>query len=296
MIESGYIDRVRDVPTFIPYFDWEMELLDWLKETEGNLIGYVITGGMTDNLFHEFKQQTMQGKCEACKSKDDDCPFYKYRVRCVVDHEHQEIVFCYTKCNQTDIVNDIRKKAYISSGLPARYWNFESKNFQKEGNESVLAIASNAIKSSKSVYIFGKVGSGKTLAISMIGRAFLNQKKSVQFYTSVGLLTKMREGLTAGANANETEDAVSAIHKKCKEADLLIIDDLGAEKPTDWAIEQLFLIINERYNDEKPTAITSNLSFEALENRLNKFGIAAERLLSRIGEFEKARTSNKTYR
>lgn len=41
---------------------------------------------------------------------------------------------------------------------------------------------------------------------------------------------------------------------------LLVLDDFGAERATDWACEQLFQIVNTRYSHERPTVITSNLA------------------------------------
>ena len=54
--------------------------------------------------------------------------------------------------------------------------------------------------------------------------------------------------------------------KKVSECDLLIIDDFGAEKITDWVLEKVFLLIDTRYKTEKPLIITTNLEYRKDEN------------------------------
>lgn len=296
MNEAGFVKLWRGLPTFLPYMDWELELIRYLVPSHGNLIGYDIVGGMTDNIYYDFRRQTINNQCGDCKGDKKDCKDFQWRACFAVDHENQEIKLGYFKCNQEALVKELKKAAYVAAGLPLRYWNFKSEDYNAKGNTEVLKTIANLITLNKPIYIYGKVGTGKTLAMAMLGRKFQDSKKTVQFYTVSGLLTKMKEGLTAGTLANETDDSVSQIHKRCKKVDLLILDDLGTEQPTAWSIEQIFLIINERYNDEKPTAITSNLNLDELMKRWSKFGIAAARLLSRLSEYQQAKTSDQSYR
>ena len=60
--------------------------------------------------------------------------------------------------------------------------------------------------------------------------------------------------------------------------DLLHLDDLGAEKQTDWVLEQLYSLVNERYEQERPIIVTTNLGFEHLEQQIG------ERTVSRLVE------------
>ena len=59
---------------------------------------------------------------------------------------------------------------------------------------------------------------------------------------------------------------------------MLILDDLGAEKPSDWVKEQLYVIINRRYENMLPTIITTNCTMNELKDRIG------ERTASRIIE------------
>lgn len=62
---------------------------------------------------------------------------------------------------------------------------------------------------------------------------------------------------------------------------LLIIDDLGVERKTDFALENLFTVIDERYKSNKPLIITTNLSLEQMENPAQ---MAHKRIYDRILE------------
>lgn len=68
--------------------------------------------------------------------------------------------------------------------------------------------------------------------------------------------------------------------------DLLIIDDLGKEKPTEWVLEKLFLIVNNRYNNYLPIVITTNYNRNQLRERLcvNKNYSMVDSIISRLYE------------
>ena len=68
--------------------------------------------------------------------------------------------------------------------------------------------------------------------------------------------------------------------------DLLVIDDLGKEKPTEWVLEKLFLIVNNRYNNYLPIVITTNYKRNQLRERLciNKNYSIVDSIISRLYE------------
>ena len=53
-----------------------------------------------------------------------------------------------------------------------------------------------------------------------------------------------------------------------RNASLLVLDDLGTENATPWATEKLFQIINYRYNQRRPTIITTNRDFDRMDPRI----------------------------
>ena len=82
-------------------------------------------------------------------------------------------------------------------------------------------------------------------------------------------------------DAKTKEFRPDEIIEQAKKVELLVLDDLGAEKPSEWVVEKLFQVVNYRYNEMLPTIFTSNLSPEELENRIG------ERTVARIIEMAK---------
>jgi DNA replication protein DnaC len=71
----------------------------------------------------------------------------------------------------------------------------------------------------------------------------------------------------------------SDVLRKYEEADILILDEIGTEKPSDWVFQMLYLLINYRYEYLKQTIIVSNFGLAELQERLND-----DRIPSRIEE------------
>jgi DNA replication protein DnaC len=92
----------------------------------------------------------------------------------------------------------------------------------------------------------------------------------LHFTTGADLLDALRHGYEDGTHASTMERA--------KHVALLAIDDLGAEKPSEWVIERLFVIVNARYEAQRPTFITTNYGLEDLEARIGP------RILERLME------------
>jgi DNA replication protein DnaC len=64
--------------------------------------------------------------------------------------------------------------------------------------------------------------------------------------------------------------------------DLLPLEDVGAEKQTDWVLEQLYSLINERYEQQRSILVTTNLPFEKLEEQIGQR--SASRIVEMCGD------------
>lgn len=82
------------------------------------------------------------------------------------------------------------------------------------------------------------------------------------FGTLINLLNEVKDTYTM---ENKTE---SFIIEKYSKVPLLIIDDLGKERPSEWTLEKLFTIINNRYENNLPVVITTNYNIERLREGL----------------------------
>lgn len=114
----------------------------------------------------------------------------------------------------------------------------------------------------KWLFLTGTSGTGKTFTSVICAKVALLQEKSVYFSSVTDLLSDLRP--------NEAYPAKSAdILKRCKEVDLLILDDIGHEKSSQWVREQLYMIINSRWNSMKATIFTSNFDIQNIETTIS---------------------------
>ncbi|MGQ9888232.1 MAG: ATP-binding protein [Aggregatilineales bacterium] len=122
----------------------------------------------------------------------------------------------------------------------------------------------------------GGYGCGKTHLAAAVGNARLDWGDHVLFVTAPDLLDHLRS--TFGPNS---EVAYDQMFDRIRGAQLLIIDDLGAENPSQWAQEKLFQLLNHRYSYRLPTVITTNVELDALDARIRS-RLADDRVVRRI--------------
>lgn len=178
-----------------------------------------------------------------------------------------------------------RKELWEDSQLPARFRERTFENFRvSPHNKDAFEIAVNyaadfqeKLKNGKGLVFGGSVGTGKThLAAAIAQHVLINHLDSVKFGTMASLLTQIKD--TYDQNSKYSEQTVMSQLTRFK---LLVIDDLGKESPTPWVQEKLFEIINARYEDNKPTIITTNTTLSVIEKR---YGANGPAIVSRILE------------
>ena len=166
-----------------------------------------------------------------------------------------------------------REKALARAGIPRRYWAAEAD--RPEFAEYIASFAGNG---GAGLYIHGGVGAGKTHAASAMARLFAEAGYEVAFTTAKGMLERVKATFDEGG----TEAAV-ARYAKC---DVLVLDDLGKEDATEWSVGTVFSVLDARYEDMRPTIVTSNYAPGALADRLARRGerVTAEAIASRISQ------------
>jgi DNA replication protein DnaC len=117
------------------------------------------------------------------------------------------------------------------------------------------------LDSGKGLWIQGDVGTGKTTLAMLVSKAALDAGHSVAIYSLPRLLNLLREAMDSDEGKLDFLDRLTAV-------DLLHIDDLGAENRTDWVLEQLYSIVNARYEAERAIVATTNLMPDELSDRL----------------------------
>lgn len=121
------------------------------------------------------------------------------------------------------------------------------------------------------IWIMGDVGTGKTALAMLVSRAALEAGHTVAIYSLPRLLNLIRESI-------EHEEGVVGFLDRLCAVDLLHIDDVGAENRTDWALEQLYSIVNARYEDRRSIVMTTNLDPHELGGQIG------QRTVSRLVE------------
>lgn len=120
----------------------------------------------------------------------------------------------------------------------------------------------------------GPVGTGKTHLAAAIANDLIQKFYTVIFRNAVDIISTIVSTYQKDASTYEVINAFTS-------ADLLVIDDLGKERMTEFTSSVLYQIINKLYEDEKPIIITTNFNSEQLAKRLGERGDA---IVSRITE------------
>lgn len=154
----------------------------------------------------------------------------------------------------------LRKKA---QGLQDRYlydYTFANDNGQNpliEKAHGYVEHWKDAYKKNTGLLLFGNVGTGKSFFAGCIANALLEQNVPVLMTNFPTILSRL-----TGLFGEERLEFVDSL----AQYDLLIIDDLGVERSSEYALEQVYLVIDCRYRSKKPMIITTNLTLDEMKN------------------------------
>lgn len=173
---------------------------------------------------------------------------------------------------------------------------FPVTNQQKKALEACREYNIDNILSGKGLLLVGEYGTGKTHLSIAIVKTLMNKTPDIfgvrqdmnltiydplnteyhglycSFFSTIELLDALRPG--SEAKQIKADD----LFHRARADHLIILDDIGAEKPTEWVAERLYAIIDARYRMERATIFTSNLSEKQLQDQLGG------RIVSRIFE------------
>jgi len=159
----------------------------------------------------------------------------------------------------------------IGTGIPKRY---RGVSFERQPvadmdpyvvqrvRQFVRRIEKN-LEEGRGLWFFGDVGTGKTSLAMIVSKAALEAGRSVAIYSVPRLLADIKETYEADADRSYAE-----LFRRLCEVDLLHLDDLGAEKRTEWVLEQLYSIVNERWQNERSIVVTTNLVLDDLRDQI----------------------------
>lgn len=156
-----------------------------------------------------------------------------------------------------------------ASNLPKQYRNLTFKDLHRHSGNLQATLAATSLSS---LYLSGGTNTGKTLLLSVIGTEHIKRGKKVKYTTAAEMQLELRY------NREDCETRLKAYQA----IDVLLIDDLGLERPSDYGTEQLYMVLEGRNRQGNTTVIASPHTLTELKDRypegiLNKLKQLTER-------------------
>jgi DNA replication protein DnaC len=182
-----------------------------------------------------------------------------------------------------------RKRAAVLKGrIPKRY---REVSFEREPMISIERANPHVVRevrqyvrtigeqldAGRGLWFTGDVGTGKTTIAMLISKAAMEADRTVAIYSLPRLLGVLRE-----TYQDDAEYSLNDLIERLSAVDLLHIDDVGAEQTSPWVLEQLYTIVNVRYEDHKSILLTTNLVTETGDAALREQ--IEDRTVSRLYE------------
>ena len=157
-----------------------------------------------------------------------------------------------------DKVEELKRRGFTDPAM--REWTFANDNGRNPQMKTARFYVEHweDMKAGNIGYLlWGSVGTGKSYLAGCIANALLEQDVPVLMTNFPTILNRM-----TGLFGSERADFLASLNAY----DLLILDDLGAERGTEYALEQVFAVIDARYRSRKPLVVTTNLTLDALKH------------------------------
>lgn len=232
--------------------------------------------------FNNEREDLIDGHvyCKTCGEQLDTKPIklfgerYIFTKKCLCERKKIE---AFERQQRLIQIDSLKKDCFKSP----KQWSHSFENFQGEKTNAYITGLNYAkeFKEMKEenvgLLLFGPVGSGKSYLASCIANYLMeNEMISVKMRNFSEIINELQTG---GFNLDRNKYIDSFTN-----APLLILDDLGIERDTSYAKEQVYNVINSRYLKQKPTIITTNLPWKHILN--SNESMEYQRIYSRIVE------------
>ncbi len=152
------------------------------------------------------------------------------------------------------------KARSLSAVIPRRYRDVSFDRAPANEIEPAIVAATrryvatieDQLDAGRGLWFMGPPGTGKTTLAMLVSQAALKAGRSVAIYSLPRLLNEIRDTHRAERSHVDLLDRLTRV-------DLLHVDDVGAERSTDWVLEELYSIVNGRYEDQRSMVVTTNI-------------------------------------
>lgn len=227
-------------------------------------------------------KRVMKLDYERCNCKDAQKYWNEYDMKKLqMLEEEKKLRMMQEFANKVDKI--IKNSKMSKRNLNYKFDNFEVNSNNKKVYQSLKNYSEKLVNEveRKGLILVGNNGVGKTHLACSIANELIKNGIPIIYGTLINLLAELKNTYDVYNNISEMK-----IIKLYEKVDLLIIDDLGKEKPSEWGLEKLFTIINSRYENNLPVIITTNYDQNSLIDRLSINGEieTAKSIISRLYE------------
>lgn len=135
------------------------------------------------------------------------------------------------------------------------------------------------LSNGRGLLLVGDIGVGKTALAMVVSKAAIDNGRTVAIYSMARLLILLRDVMK---DKLEYSGGLSGFLDTLCAVDLLHIDDVGDEQTSDWAREQLYVIVNGRYEERRSIVITTSANLDALREQIGEKTVS--RIIEMCGE------------
>lgn len=188
----------------------------------------------------------------------------------------------YAPCPACHAEKDLRDRLRRAD-VPERYINCRMKSFVPQNADQIAVVKAldESLKAGavKSLVLVGDPGVGKShLAVALLTEHIKRNRKYGMFLSVTDLFLRLHREMNASKQGDHQADGRPGVLEEAMQQDILLLDDLGSERPTAYTRDTIYSLLDHRYTHELPLIVTTNLRGGKLSEHVG------ERLYSRLAQ------------
>ena len=175
---------------------------------------------------------------------------------------------CMCKDNQERLLKELLFGSNLPSHTPKSFVNFQNVLGTEKAVDAAKVFCADA--GPRMLVLVGDAGCGKSHLLEAIGRDFITQSKSVRYEQEAGLLLELQGSYSPRAKISAWE-----ILERCDLAHVLLLDDVGLAKSSDWTIQHVTTLVDGRYRNARRMVVATNKPHSEMVKNEDNFRLAS---------------------